>query len=460
MDLKTLQSIVAAGESEIVEFKKTTGDLPGACQSLCGMLNAGLNGSIFIGVAGGKITGQTVSDRTQQEIAQALKEFTPDAEIKFSLLQLDEKRSVVILQALSKAARIPYFFRGKAYLRVGPTTSLISRDRLQSLFIEKHRETNFFDRQEATDSSLADIDFEWVLRAVELGIAASRLPPSVRESPEIVLEKFKLLRNGHVTNAAIILFGKTSQVPIQCKIMLARFKGREKGEFLDNKQCIGNAFEILDAGMMFLSRHLPVRGKFEKNQLQRIDEPLIPTDALREALVNAICHRDYENPGSSIHLAIYDDRVEIINTGGLMPGIHITDLNKPHTSILRNPTIAQIFFHTRYVEQWGQGTLKIAKLCKEAGLAEPTFLEHPLWFGICFKANVLPDLINDISSRQKKILDLLFSHKNLSVKNLHLLLPFIGQRMLQRDLHSLQQENLVKTSGKGPSTTWEIILKS
>lgn len=86
----------------------------------------------------------------------------------------------------------------------------------------------------------------------------------------------------------------------------------------------GHAFGLLDEAMTFLMRHLPIRGRFEPNRLERIDEPLFPTAALREALVNALCHRDYSIPGGAVNVAVFDDRLEIWSAaGGSQAGAHL-----------------------------------------------------------------------------------------------------------------------------------------
>jgi ATP-dependent DNA helicase RecG len=457
MDLAALGKIAAYGESAEVEFKKSTSDLSGACESLCGMLNAGKQGHIFIGISNGKVVGQEISDRTQQEIAQSFKEFTPDPHIDLVLIPLTGKKTVIHLTAKPKPDHLPYFFRGKAYLRIGTTTSLLSRDRLMTFVIEQQRKSHPYDTLETTEHSLSDLDTEWIQRAVEWGIAANRLPLAARGTAEEILTKFELIKGNRLTHAAVILFGKAGcRIPLQCTLMMARFKGTEKGEFLDHKQFIGNAFELLDEGMMFLSRHLPLRGRFEKNNVRRIDEPLIPTEALREALLNAICHRDYEHPGSSIHLAIYDDRVEIVSLGGFMPGIQASDLKKPHLSILRNRLIAHTFYYTGLVEKWGQGTLKIAKLCADFHLPEPEFFEHPLWVGVTLRAPIAPHAIlkpTDTQSRQEKILEVLRLHRKLTLKELHSILPSVPRRTLQWELQLLKNKAAVDVSGLGTSAT-------
>jgi len=462
MDMLKLKKIARNGESANVEFKKSTADLTGACESLCGMLNAGEFAQIFIGISGEKLIGQEISDRTQQEIAKVIKEFSPDPQIHFSLIPVEGTRKIIRFEAKSNPEHLPYFFRGKAYLRIGTTTSLLSRDRLKIFFMEQHRRFHPYDGDLAVDHTLVDLDKEWIMRAVELGISANRLPVAARGTPKEILTKFELIKDNRLTNAAVILFGKSgSQIPLQCTLMMARFKGTEKGEFLDHRQFVGNAFEILDEGMMFLSRHLPLRGRFEKNNIRRIDEPLIPTEALREALLNAVCHRDYEHPGSSIHLAIYDDRVEIVSTGGLLPGIQITDLTKPHHSVLRNRLIAQVFYYVGFIEKWGQGTLKIAKLCNDFNLPEPEFFAHPLWVGVVLRAPITAnkELKNglDPQTRQKHILETLQFHKKLTTKELRQILPAVSLRTIQRELAILKEKKIVDIDGAGtPHSAWTL----
>ena len=145
----------------------------------------------------------------------------------------------------------------------------------------------------------------------------------------------------------------------QCTVRLARFKGTDKTEFLDHRQLHGHAFRILDESMHFILRNIPIAGRFEPGKLERQDIPLYPPLALREALVNALCHRDYTIAGGAMFVAIYDDRLEITSLGLLPPGISVADLKQDHASRLRNPLIAGVFYRRGLIEQWGRGTQKI-----------------------------------------------------------------------------------------------------
>ena len=133
-----------------------------------------------------------------------------------------------------------------------------------------------------------------VARSHRLQRPGARLPESTGRNTGDILDRLSLRKDGQILNSAVVLFGKESVFGYpQRKLRLARFKGTDKAEFIDNRQPEGHAFALLDDAMTFLHRHLPLSGRFEPGRLERIDELLFPTAALREALVNAFCHRDY-----------------------------------------------------------------------------------------------------------------------------------------------------------------------
>ena len=107
----------------------------------------------------------------------------------------------------------------------------------------------------------------------------------------------------------------------QCTLRVARFRGTDRTEFLDNRQFHGNAFTLLKAAERFLRETLPIAGRIEADRFERVDEPLYPTVAIREALANALCHRDYSIGGGSVGVAVYDDRLEITSSGSLHFGL-------------------------------------------------------------------------------------------------------------------------------------------
>lgn len=141
-------------------------------------------------------------------------------------------------------------------------------------------------------------------------------------------------------------FSGTHRLPVwypQCHLRLARFKGLTKTEFIDNRQAAGNVFELYRLAQQFLIEHIPVAGRIVPEQAERIDTPKYPPDAWREALVNALAHRDYAEASGSVDIALYDDRLEIASTGGLRFGLTVEELTRPHLSRPWNPLIAECF---------------------------------------------------------------------------------------------------------------------
>ena len=133
-----------------------------------------------------------------------------------------------------------------------------------------------------------------------------------------------LLRDGQLLRAAAVLFGNRERLEVempQCLLRVARFRGVDRMRFLDNRQFNGNAFTLLANGEGFLRDSLPIAGRFEQDSFLRIDEPLYPPLATREAIANALCHRAYSIGGGSIGVAIYDDRMEVTSTGPLHFGL-------------------------------------------------------------------------------------------------------------------------------------------
>jgi len=182
-----------------------------------------------------------------------------------------------------------------------------------------------------------------------------------------------------------------------------------------------------------------------------------PPEDLREAIVNAVCHRDYFSTGN-VQIGIYDDRVEIWNPGKLPEPLTPAMLKGEHQSIPRNPLIANTLFLIRYIEQWGKGTNKIIKWCKEQGLKEPDFEEIGGSFVIRFPApeNIL-DLVVDkrrldlrelgLNERQIEALGLMVNEKKVMTNSLYRKKFKITDRTALRDLNFLLKKGLIKKEG-------------
>lgn len=262
--------------------------------------------------------------------------------------------------------------------------------------------------------------------------------------------------------AAAVLFGRAERLEAdypQCLLRVARFRGTDRTEFLDNRQFHGNAFELLLRAERFLRENLPVAGRIAPGLFERVDDPLYPPAALREALANAFCHRDYSIGGGSVATAIYDDRLEVTSSGTLHFGLHAEALFEPHESLPWNPLIARAFFRRGLIESWGRGTIKMAELTEVAGLPRPEIEETPGAVTVRFRpGRYTPPLrvARDLTSRQQRVLEVLAEFPKGLARGALLTRVDPGVRVweLKEDLAVLRQLGLVETTGHGRGARW------
>ena len=319
MDLVNIMSLATQPESNTLEFKSSLKQIRPAMETLCGFLN-GQGGTVLIGIGDqGKILGQTISDRTKQEIARELSRIEPHAELMSYYVPVNSKQFIVVLQA-SPSSYKPHVYDGRAFERVESTTRRVSQHYYEQLLVQRNQLNHAWEDAFAVDYTMDMLDEEEVKRTVYEGIQQNRLPTMASsETTEATLSRFKLLHQGKLRRAAIVLFAKENHIYYkQCMIKMARFAGVNKyGELLDSQHIEGNAFKLLAEAENFLRRHLAIASTFQVDNFKRIDQSALPFPAIREALINALCHRDYENKSAAISLAIYDDRLEVWSYGKL-----------------------------------------------------------------------------------------------------------------------------------------------
>ena len=457
-----IQEWATAGESESSEFKtsSSSGCRTGAAKTLCAFLN-NRGGRIVFGIdPSGAILGQEVSDKTLRDIAGTFGEIEPPTFPTLDVVEVDAGKAVVVAST-ERGHNCPYTFKGKAYRRVGSTTVEMDQTAYNEMLLEQLHGTSRWENQPASGWSLDDLSEREIILTVEESIRRGRMvDPATRDLNEL-LAGLGLLKDGEILRAAAVLFARTDRVlpdfP-QCRVRLAKFKGIDKSEFIDNRQVEGNAFELLRISNEFLRQHLPVAGKIVPNLFEREDDPIYPPEALREALANAFCHRDYTIGGGSVDVAIYDDRLEIASSGELHFGLTVDDLYDTHTSQLWNPAIASAFYKRGIIESWGRGTIKMAELTQQAGLPRPEFEELPGALVVRFRpSRYLPPqrIGRDLTNQQRVILAMLAERGELRLGRIEELLGGdVSRHGIQSDLHFLRSVELVEARGWGRGARW------
>jgi ATP-dependent DNA helicase RecG len=404
--------------------------------------------------------GQTIADKTHQELAQVLRRFDPPLPVETEQIPVGaDGLEVLVLRASPTADSLPCTYDGRPYQRVGTTTSVMPQEVYQRILLERAHSRHRWENETA-EVTIDELDSQEIRRTIRTGIASGRLAADTSaDDLTDVLDRLGRRVRGSLVNAAIVVFGRNflPHYP-QCQLRLARFRGVDKNEFLDQRQLQGHAFSLLSEAMQFLTRHLPVAGRVEAGLFERVDEPLFPPIALREALVNAFCHRDYAQAGGAVSVAIYDNRLEIWSSGGLPSGIEVEDLKREHLSRPRNPLIAEVFYRRGLVERWGRGTQKIVELCLRADHPEPEFLE--VAGAVCVR--FLPSgyvaplrVAHDLSDRQRRILQAIAGGKESSFANIRAQInSTVADRTLRDDLLHLKRLGLIETRGHGRRAVW------
>jgi ATP-dependent DNA helicase RecG len=460
MDLAQLQALVAEGESETLEFKKTTGERREAMHDLCAMLNH-RGGRVLFGVdPHGKIIGQQVSEQTLEEVAQEIQQIEPP--IFPSVERVDVKAGLqVVSVTVPTGANRPYSYKGQAYKRVGNTSPKMSRDEYNRVLIERFHGERRWETEPAEGWTAEDLERTEITRTIEEAIRRGRLEDPGTRDPLELLRGLGLVRDGVLLRAAAVLFGKRRRLEAefpQCLLRVAKFRGTDKTEFLDNRQFNGHAFDLLLKAERFLREDLPVAGRVVPDLFERIDDPLYPPVALREALANAFCHRDYSIGGGSVAVAIYQDRLEITSSGTLHFGLTAEKLFEPHESLPWNPLIARVFHRRGIIETWGRGTLKMAELTQKAGLPRPEIEEQAGSVVVRFRpSKYIPprQVKQDLTERQRAILEMLARRGVLSRKAIVAALNE-PQLAVRDDLERLRGLGLVETTGHGRGAVWSL----
>jgi len=271
-----------------------------------------------------------------------------------------------------------------------------------------------WDKLPARDAFIKDIDLENVKRYIRKANETGRRNIDENENPLQVLEKLELMKEGKPTWAAILLFHKHPQRLLsQGVIHCGRFK--EETIVIDDQMIEGPIIEQVEEAMDFIRKNISVKfvmtGKPAREQIW--DYPL---EALREGIINAVCHRDYTIP-SNTEIRIYDDKLIVWSPGGLPLGITIEDLYGPHPSVLRNKGIASIFYDMGWIEQWGSGIDKMCKACSKAGLPEPQFEQYQ-GFRVIFRKDIFTEeYLRKVGLNERQIKAVMYVKEKGNISN-------------------------------------------
>lgn len=326
-------------ENETTEFKKTLGQLKEGIVSIAAILNKHGEGALWFGIRDdGVAIGINVGEKTIRDLSQAIAaHIEPRIYPEITTITRENAQCIrVRFSGLDK----PYFAYGRAYMRVGDEDRQLSAKELENIFNEKNQDAFRWDNKTGK-ANIENLNKSKVKAFVKrANLTWDTLPNT--------LHKLDLLQNGKPVNAALTFFAKKSIVKMRCAV----FASTTTSTILDRQDYEGDILELIEQGQAYILKNIHIGMRLEG--LYRVDVPELAVPALREALINAFCHRDYHDP-DEVRIAIFQDRVEIRNPGILFGGLTIPQLRAGNVSARRNPLIADMLRRIQMIEGWGRG---------------------------------------------------------------------------------------------------------
>lgn len=356
--------LLQAGEGQHLEFKESVN--VSLAKEFVAFANAE-GGRILIGANDSNhIVGVNVSNRIIAQIEDIARNCDPTVHLTISKYRYETKDILII--NIPEGVKKPYGCSDGYYLRVGSCSQKMRRDELLE-FVRKVQPF-CFDEQLCPDFSYPK-DFD--IKAFDLFLERANIVQGGLKREDILCNLDIATRKGKkilFNNAGVLFFAKRPIKFIRhAKVTCLLLAGTDKVHILDRKDLEENLPANVEQTMIFLKRHLSLRYKIEKLKREEILE--LPEAALREAVLNAVTHRDYHERGAAVMVEIYRNRVEISDPGGLPPGLKKSELGRK--SIHRNPLIADLFHRTGEVEKVGSGIKRMREAAKAAGIPAPHF---------------------------------------------------------------------------------------
>jgi len=487
----TLLQLIADGETNTVELKRASPRPAEMAERLCGMANA-QGGIIIVGVEDVDLNIIGIpQDRvalTTDVVLRAARQIEPKLLLnppEPEIYEVDGKRLVVA--TVPPNAGPIYQSSGVCWVRRGTHTIPLSV--AEVLELANDRGLVSWERQPARKATMEDIDMERV--KAYLGRRSERSRSSDRlnnvEKALVGMDCATTKSNGELvpTNAGILFFGYEPQQQIlQSDVVCVLFRDElGAGKYIDRKNITGTIQELIDEAEAFLNRYVAVGARVEG--WKRIDLPEYALEALREAVVNAVIHRDYSRSGESIRIFYYTDRIEIHSPGLLLPGITIEQMERGEvTSKLRNPVLANLLKDVPgYMERLGSGIRLMLSETKRLGLPAPQFRETSEFVVTFYKApdENVKETRTMLSSeyRQEGIweregvassehtepldqkarfsLAMRYVHENNSITNReYRKMTNISEQTANRDLETLVEQGMLKRVGKTRGRSYKL----
>ena len=361
-----LHDLIAQGEGPTLEFKRAlTKDLG---RELCAFANSD-GGTLLIGISDlGRIVGVADHNRTKSRVQRIAHSADPPIEVEIDAI--DEVLRVTVPIQPHK----PYSHGGRFFRRDRATSQQMSRAEIEDLFYAAGR--LHFDR-----TPCPDFDIEGHLDDAAWAVFSRRAKvPDAMDRIASFRNLGLIGGNRRMTHAGAWLMARDIRtVTTSAHVSCALFLGRTKARIMDRRDFHGDVPSMIDGVTAWILTKINV--ELIVKSVRREERPELPEEALREAVVNAVAHRDYRSPGN-VQVYVFKDRVEIVSPGGLPAGMTKADLGAK--SLPRNPLLFSMLYRMDVAEHIGSGIRRIVDGCREHGVPEPTIDASAHWVAVTF----------------------------------------------------------------------------
>ncbi len=438
--------MIIGEESETIEFKKTTGEKRDALEAICAMLNKQGKGTVYFGVNdNGYVCGQQVSDSTKKDISRWIYEaISPRITPSIDVVTIEDKK---VIKVSVSGKNKPYSANGDYLIRSGTENRRMTTDELRHFI--KHCDYSSKWEEEMTNEDADDIDENALRDFYESAVSCGRLEIGAYEKNKI-LSCLNLSHQGKLNNAGLALFGKNAKIGLK----LATYSTDSKVNFSDLKLINGNIYNLVTIALNYIK--VRINWKVKISDRKREEIPEIPLQALREIIVNAFAHADYEAE-SDIEIGIHPGMIEIYNPGSFPDDLTPFDfIDRNLHSFVRNRIILDILFRSKDVEKSGTGFQRVNEICSE-NKVEWEFQKEAYGFLFVFLRNGKGTRFDDfrMTEMEKRVFDLIKENARISKETIS---QQIGksEKTVQRIISSLVDKELVIRVGSNKTGYWMV----
>lgn len=436
-------------EHQNIEYKQSWRDE--YLKWICGFANA-QGGKIYIGVNdNGIVTGIDDPKRLMDDIPNKAVNHL-GLVIDVNLLKDKGKEYIEIVVPVSP---MPISYHGAYHFRSGSTKQELKGAALHEFLLKKIGRT--WDDIGISNAKIEDLDTKSIASFVKAAVKSGRIyKEAEKDDIPTLLENLQLITpDGELKAAAILLFGKNpKKFFVTSYFKIGKF-GDSDSELKFQDTIEGNIFDMVEAVITLLKQRYII-STISYEGIQRIEKPEYPDAAIREAILNAIVHKDYTD--STIQMSIYNDRIILWNPGKLSEDLTIEKLKSKHPSRARNKNIAEVFFKAGYIESWGRGIEKMIDALKGDGLPEPIFEENSGGFQVTFlKESYSKEYLNQIGLNERQIRAITYLKGAQELTNAkYQEINNIGKSISAVELQELIDKGIVNKIGKGKLTKYSL----